>query len=155
LDGGSESSLYTPGAIGYIRLQSADHFSLVDEGAAISGTGIAQTRWDTFVVGNLAPGHHAVTVTAGDHAPVDVDIQVAHADTLVHMLGDDVSSDGGAFVCFGARSSGRPIHSAWTFDVSGGTLDDASFVGCTRVFPENSNAVTVTAHADGLSTSVT
>ncbi len=156
LDGGSETPvLYAPGATGYIRLRTAEDFSLVDEDAAITGTGIAQSRWDTFTVGKVAPGSHALTISAGDHAPITVDYEVVHADALAHLLGDEVTRDGRGIVCFGARNAGRPIHASWTFEIDGGALESSPFVGCTNVLPGDGTELTVRAFADGLSTSVT
>jgi hypothetical protein len=156
LDGGSDTArLYTPGAIGFIHLRSVDELSLVDEDAAITGTGIAQSRWDTFTVGKVAPGPHTLTITAGDHAPIAVDYEVVHADVLVHKLGDEVTRTGRGTVCFGARNAGRPVHASWTFEIDGGTLDGSPFVGCTNVLPGDGTELTVRAFADGLSTSVT
>jgi len=155
LDDGAATALYAPGSTGLLELRAVGGGSLVDEDAQIVGTGIAQTTWESFAVGDLATGSHQLTVTAGDQAARTLTFDVAHADRVISLLGDSVPRDGRAFICFGARNEGRPIHVGWKFAAEGGSLERTGFDGCVNVSAGSGNAVTVHAFADGQTAQLT
>lgn len=144
-----DSVLYAPGAVGFVSLRGSGS-SLVDEDATITGQGITQRDWDSFSIGNLGVGIHQVTVTAGDQAPVTLQLEIARATSLTGLLDGELVRGRNSFVCFGALSGTRPIHAAWDFEADNGTLEPSNFQGCVEVRPGSSDTVTVRAHADGL-----
>lgn len=147
-NGGSASTLYAAGAIGYVRLVDAGGSSLVDQDAAITGTGITQTDWDRFVVGALAPGSHQVAITAGGGAPRPLTLEVAIPDEVVVSLnGGNPPRDGSTMACFAARSAGRPMQASWRYAVDFGSVERTSFEGCVKIRPGTRDTVIVRAYA--------
>jgi len=152
LQDGRDSTLYAPGATGFLSLRGEGAGIVVDQGARISGTKITQRAWDRFEIGALAPGFHTLQVTAGDRGPETIELEIAHATSLDHLFDVEVSRAHPAIVCFTALSGDRPIQVAWQFEVEGGTLQPSRLQGCTNVHAGSGDAVTVRASADGLST---
>ncbi len=148
---GADSVLYSPGAAGFVGLQSTAG-SLVDEDTTITGAGITQRSWDSFTIGNLAPGMHQLSVTAGDRASIALTFEIGHPDSVISLFDNEIVRPRPAFVCFGALAGTRPIHAAWTFEADGGTIEDSGFEGCTSVRAGAGDSVTVRAVADGIST---
>jgi hypothetical protein len=147
--------LYAPGSRGVVRL-SADGSALVDEGASITGTGITQHSWDSFMVGNLAPGSHTLAVRAGDRDLTTVTFEVGHADSLHEVFGSQtIQRESSGFVCFGARAGARGVHVDWSFEADNATVDESSLSGCVNLQHTGGDEVVVRAFADGLSISVT
>jgi hypothetical protein len=143
--------LYAPGATAQIALHDAGGSLLVDDAMRITGSGITQSKWDQLVVGNLAPGAHAVTVmAAGQTAQVPLTI-AAGPDRLEPAFGvTQLEVEVRSFVCFTSLLGTRYIHVPWTFTADNADLEPSHIEGCTMVRPRSEGTVVIHVNGGGL-----
>lgn len=152
LDDGATSSLYAPGSKGYISLVSADERELVDQDTSITGAGVAQTKWDGFEVRTTTLGTHQLQVTAGRGTSAVLEYTVAEPDEIRTVFGDIITLglNVSQLVCFNARSAGRAMHAAITFEAVNVTLEPLRFDGCVMVKGDQLGVGSITVRSRGV-----
>lgn len=108
--------VFAPGGPVAIGLWDEADDALWDTSMTVSG---AQSfTWDLIAAPTVTS---TITVTAGDHAPVDLTIPVATAATITNFAGDSYVKYGSAYLCFEARSAdGHQVYGAdWQYTVDG------------------------------------
>jgi hypothetical protein len=152
---GIESLLYAPGSTALLGLRDANQHMLVDTSAQITGTGVTQTGWDRFVVGDLPLGVHTVSVAAGHGAPITVPFEVVQPDHIaMTWTSGTVTKDEPNFVCFVARRGQRPVHTAFEYASNDATIELTQFAGCVDATPHVLGPVIVNVRAAGLSADI-
>jgi hypothetical protein len=116
--------------------------------------------WDEVEVPST-PGALTVSVTAGDHAPIELPVTVVSGADAVAALDPNPASigpRGAATLCFEATNASRPVMGlTWQFTVDGVATDGSPIpvncVGFTTT--KSSGTVSVTATAGGAAATVT
>ena len=149
---GSAPMLFAPGGAGVVGLHALDTSTLlVDDSMTLTGPSITQSGWDHFVVGNFAPGSHAVVATsAGVPRTLAFDV-AAGPDRLSPSVGNSQLTVGsGGLVCFSAFLGERFIHVPWSFTADNADVAAAPFEGCIMATAHAVGAVTIHATGGGM-----
>ncbi len=126
---------------------------LVDEALVLDAPGSTFVTWDTFEL-TAAPGTTSMMVTAGDKAPIAVDlVTVAAVEDLVETIPPSQTLAAGStgVVCFEARASGHFVAGLdWTYATDNGDVQEFLTPDCVTVSPAIAGEIEIVATAGGV-----
>lgn len=161
-------AIYTEHASLVVALHDEHGGRLVDESMAVSLSSsspgaLARDRWDRVSLSGLEPGPVTLSVTAGEWAEREVEVDAVDAvDSIERItdLWDDPSEPlpvgRSASYCFRGLSEGVPVAGLdWAFTSTDAEIEPSVFGNCVSLVAEEVGTVALTATAAGAELTVT